>query len=101
MPRGRKPIAAFERKELHINEIATTATNSGAYTVESLAPNLCYFIQGDTVVLASSNGYMKVHITTAHVIAEELPEILKDYEADKHNGLAPMSTREIQRMLEE
>ena len=101
MSRGRKPIAAFERKELHVNEMATTATNSGAYTVESLAPGLCYFMQGDTVVLASSNGYMKVHLTTAHVIAEELAQILADYEADKRNGLVQMSTRDIQRMLED
>ncbi len=100
MPRGRKPIAAFERKELHINEIATTATNSGAYTVESLAPGLCYFIEGDIVVIGASSGYMKVHLTTAKVIADELPQILENYEADKHSGLVPMSTREIQRMLE-
>lgn len=101
MSRGRKPIATFGNKELHINEMATTATNFGAYTVESLAPGLCYFIQGDTVVLAASSGYMKVHLTTAHVISEELPGILADYEQDKHNGLVPMSTRKIERMLEE
>ena len=100
MTRGRKPIATFGAKEMHINEMATTATNLGAYTVESLAPGLCYFIEGDTVVLATSTGYMKVHLSVAHVIAEELAEILKDYEADKHNGLVQMSTREIQRMLE-
>ena len=81
--------------------MATTATNLGAYTVESLAPGLCYFIEGDTVVLASSTGYMKVHLTTAKVIASELGGIIDDYESDKRNGVVPMSTREIQRMLEE
>ena len=101
MSRGRKPIAAFERKELHVNEMATTATNGGAYTVESLAPGLCYFMQGDTVVLASSNGYMKVHLTTAKVIASELSGIIEDYESDKRNGVVPISTRKIERMLEE
>ena len=100
MSRGRRPIAVFEQKRLHLGEMATTATNLGAYTVESLAPGLCYFIDGDTVVLATSTGYMKVHLSVAHVIAEELAEILKDYEADKHNGLVQMSTRDIQRMLE-
>ena len=101
MTRGRKPIATFGSKELHINEIATTATNLGAYTVESLAPGLCYFIEGDTVVIASSTGYMKVHLTTAKVIASELDGIIDDYEQDKRNGVVPMSTSEIQRMLEE
>ena len=100
MARGRKPIATFGHKELNINEMATTATNSGAYTVESLATGLIYFLQGDVVVVACSGGFMKVHLTTAKVIAEELPEILKDYEADKRTGLVPMSTRDIQRMLE-
>ena len=100
MTRGRKPIATFGQKDLHINEMATTATNLGAYTVESLAPGLCYFIDGDTVVLASSTGYMKVHLTTAKVIASELDGIISDYETDKRNGVVPMSTREIQRMLE-
>ena len=95
------PIARFGEKNLHINEMATTATNMGVYTVESLAPGLCYFVDGETVVLASSTGYMKVHLTTAKVIAEELPDILADYEADKRNGLVPMSTRKIERMLEE
>ena len=101
MTRGRKPIAIFGQKELHVNEMATTATNLGAYTVESLAPGLCYFLEGDTVIMASSGGYMKVHISTARVIAEELAQILADYEADKRNGFVQMSTREIQRMLED
>lgn len=100
MTRGRKPIATFGQKEMHINEMATTATNLGAYTVESLAPGLCYFIEGDIVVIGASSGYMKVHLTTAKVIADELPQILVDYEADKRTGLVPMSTRKIQRMLE-
>ena len=100
MSRGRKPVALFSQKKMHIGEMATTATNLGAYTVESLAPGLCYFIDGDTVVLATSNGFMKVHLTTAHVIAEELPQILADYKADRHNGLVQMSMRDIQRMLE-
>ena len=69
MSRGRKPIAIFGQKELNINEMATTATNNGAYTVESLAPGLCYFLQNDVVVIGSSGGYMKVHLSTAHVIA--------------------------------
>lgn len=100
MTRGRKPIEVFNQKELHINEMATTATNSGAYTVESLAPGLCYFLEGQTVVVASSNGYMKVHLTVAEIIADELPQILADYKADRKNGLVQMSTRDIQRMLE-
>ena len=99
MSRGRKPIAQFGSKELHINEMATTATNHGVYTVESLAPGLCYFIEGNTVVIAASSGYMKVHLTTAKVIAEELAGIISDYEHDKHRGLVPMSTRAISRML--
>lgn len=100
MTRGRRPIAYFVGKELHINEMATTATNMGVYTVESLAPGLCYFVEGDTVVIGASSGYMKVHLTTAKVIASELDGIIEDYEQDKHNGLVPMSTREIERMLE-
>ena len=80
--------------------MATHATNLGAYTVESLAPGLCYFLQGDTVILGASSGFMKVHLTTAKVIADELPQILADYEADNRNGLVQMSTRDIQRMLE-
>ena len=100
MPGGRKPVAKFCIKDLHINEMATTATNLGAYTVESLAPGLCYFIDDDTVVFGTSTGYMRVHITTAKVIAEELPQIMKDYEADRRNGLVQMSTRKIQSMLE-
>lgn len=100
MTRGRIPIARFASKELHINEMATTATNMGVYTVESLAPGLCYFVGGDTVVIASSGGYMKVHLTTAKVIASELSGIIEDYEQDKRNGVVPMSTRKIERMLE-
>ena len=101
MTRGRRPIAHFASKELHINEMATTATNNGVYTAESLAPGLCYFVDGDTVVIASSGGYMKVHLTTAKVIASELSGIVEDYESDKRNGVVPMSTRKIERMLEE
>ena len=101
MTRGRKPIATFGNKELHINEMATTATNCGAYTVESLAPGLCYFIQGDLVVIGASSGYMKVHLSTAKVIASEMAGIIADYESDKRNGMVPMSTRDIQRMLDE
>lgn len=101
MTRGRIPIARFASKELHINEMATTATNMGAYTVESLAPGLCYFVDADTVVIASSGGYMKVHLTTAKVIASELSGIIEDFETDKRNGVVPMSTRKIERMLEE
>lgn len=99
MTRGRRPIAQFHDVELHINEMATTATNGGAYTVESLAPGLCYFLQGDVVILAASSGYMKVHLTTAKVIAEELAGVIADYETDKRNGVVPMSTRDISRML--
>ena len=40
MTRGRKPIADFNTDITHINEIATAASNLGAYTVESLAPGL-------------------------------------------------------------
>lgn len=101
MKRGRRPIAYFASKELHINEMATTATNNGVYTVESLAPGLCYFIEGDTVVIGASSGYVKVHLTTAKVIASELSGIIDDYEQDKRNGVVPMSTRKIGRMLEE
>lgn len=101
MKRGRRPIAHFIGKELHINEMATTATNAGVYTVESLAPGLCYFIEGDTVVIGASTGCMKVHLTTAKVIASELDGIINDYEQDRRNGMVPMSTRKIQRMLEE
>lgn len=101
MTRGRLPIAKYGDKYLHINEMATTATNIGVYTVESLAPGLCYFVDGDTVVIASSTGYMKVHLTTAKVIASELSGIIEDYEQDKRNGVVPMSTRKIERMLEE
>ena len=100
MTRGRRPIAHFASKELRINEMATTATNKGVYTVESLAPRLCYFIEGDTVVIGASSGYMKVHLTTAKIIASELEGIIDDYEQDKRNGVVPMSAREIQRMLE-
>lgn len=95
------PIARFGEKNLHINEMATTATNMGVYTVESLAPGLCYFVDGETVVLASSTGYMKVHMTTAKVIASELSGIIEDFENDRRNGMVPMTTREIERMLEE
>lgn len=49
MSKGRKPVAAFCRKDLHINEMATTATNMGAYTVEPLAKGLCYFIDDSEV----------------------------------------------------
>ena len=40
MTRGRKPVATFTSKEMHINEISTTATNNGAYTVESLTKGM-------------------------------------------------------------
>lgn len=99
--RGRRPIARFVSADLHINEMATTATNAGAYTVESLAPGLCYFIEDDTFILAASSGYMKVHLSTAKVIASELSGIIEDYEQDRRNGVVPMRTRDIQRMLEE
>lgn len=99
MTRGRKPIAVFGSNTRHINEIATTATNLGAYTVESLAPGLYYFIDGDHVVLATGNGYMKMHITTAGVIAKELPDILADFEESRREGRVQMDTRAIQRML--
>ena len=101
MGRGRRPIAQFGDKELHINEMATTATNHGVYTVESLEPGLCYFMEGNTVVIAASSGYVKVHLTTAKVIADELAGIIRDYETDKRRGLVPMSTRAIQRILDE
>lgn len=99
MTRGRKPIAAFGTDTRHINEIATTATNLGAYTVESLAPGLYYFLDGEHVVLATGNGYMKVHMSTARVIAKEMPDILADYEESKREGRVQMDTKAIQRML--
>lgn len=99
---NRKNIIIKEyQKEKNVDEMATRASNDGIYTVESLAPGLCYFVDGDTVVIASSTGYMKVHITTARFIASELDGIIDDYEQDKRNGVVPMSTRKIERMLEE
>ena len=98
---GRKPVASFCRKDLHINEMATTATNMGAYTVESLVNGLCYFIDDNTVVFGTHTGFMKVNMSTAKTMAKELPQILADYTANRHNGLEQMSTREIQRMLDE
>lgn len=100
MKRGRKPIAEYVAKEMHINEMATTATNLGAYTVESLVPGICYFIEGDVFVLASATGFMKLHLTTAEAIAKELADILAGYKTDKRSGLVPMSTKDIQKMLE-
>lgn len=98
--RGRRPIAIFGADTRHINEIATTAANAGAYTVESNASGICYLMQGDIVVIASSGGFVKLHLSTAEIIADELYDILQQYKADKREGRMPMSTREIQKMLE-
>ena len=51
------------------------------------------------MVIAASSGYVKVHMTTAKIIAEELADILDDYRKDKRNGVVPMSTRAISKML--
>lgn len=99
MTRGRKPIADFNTDITHINEIATAASNLGAYTVESLAPGLCYFVYGDKVRLVTGKGYMEVKLSTTQIIAEELPDILADYKRTKRDGRVQMDSKAIQRML--
>lgn len=97
--RGRKHIATFKAQDTKFEEMATVATNNGAYSVQSLVPSIVYILDGDTLVIASSAGSMTVSLETAKIIAGELPEILKDYKADRKNGRVQMSTRDIQRML--
>ena len=102
MKRGIKPIAIFELADTtHMNEIATSASNKGAYAVESLCPGLMYFFYGDRLAIASGKGSMTVHISTAEVIVEELADILEDYKDNLREGRTPMDSRSIGKMLQE
>ena len=97
---GRPPIAVFNaEKNPKLQETATEAGNLGAYTVESLCPGICYMIYNDKVSIATAKGSMTVHTSTAKVICSELADILKDADANKREGMHPMSTRRIGQML--
>lgn len=98
--RGRKPIAIFGGYNYQINEVATSASNKGAYTVESICPGLVYFIFNDKVTIASERGSMTVHITAAEQIAEELLDIIADFKYWQREGRTPMDSRSIGKMLE-
>ena len=42
---------------------------------------------------------MEVKLSTAKIIAEELPDILADYKRTKRDGRVQMDSKAIQRML--
>lgn len=100
MSPGRRPIASFIDRESHVNELATNAGNHGAYTVESLIPGLCYIVYADRVSIATNKGSMTVSVKTAKTIAEEIVDILEDVEQNVRDGITPMDSRSIGKMLE-
>ena len=98
--RGRKsPIeVCFHNK--HIAETATTASNMGIYTVESLKPGLYYFLEDESVVIATCRGCIKMDLSMAELFADELKDIIQDFKSDIQEGRRPMDTRAISKMLE-
>lgn len=100
MTRGRKPAATFGSREQRINEMATRASNKGIYTVESLREGLIYFIEEDTVIIASSCGFMKCDLNVAELIANELSEVIEDVKQHRRDHRKLMDARHIGKMLE-
>lgn len=97
--RGRKPAATFGRGERHLAETATIATNNGVYVVESLRVGLYYFLEDNDVVIATSNGFMKMELDVAETIAAEFGGIINDFKQNKRDGREPMDSRAIGNML--
>lgn len=100
MKRGRKSKLLFGLNHPHIGEEATKATNTGAYTVESLEGGIYYFCEGNYITIASVSGHVRMNLDTAELVAEEINGIVKDFRQDKKEGRTPMNTRSISKMLE-
>ena len=100
MTRGRKPVATFCSKTIHLDETATRAGNIGVYTVESMKTGLCYFFEDESIVIATASGYMKTDLKTAELIAREIADISADFRQNRRSGRLPMNERDISKMLE-
>ena len=98
---GRPSVIEFRKKNYRIWDIANTAGNMNIYTVESLKDGIYYFLEDDYVVIATASGHMKMRLSTAETIAEELSGICKDFRTDKREGRVPLGGKEIQKMLSE
>ena len=97
--RGKKPAATFGKCKRHVAENATIATNHGVYVVESLRVGLYYFLEDDQVVIATSEGFMKMELDVAETMAAEFGGIISDYKQTKRDGREPMGSRAIGNML--
>ena len=100
MTRGRRPAATFCNKFINLDERATRAGNYGVYTVESLKAGLCYFFEDEKVIIATSAGFMKMDLSTAELMANEILELSKDVRRNHRDGRRPIDTRRISELLE-
>lgn len=98
MARGRKSKIKFGLNHPHIGEMATRANNTGAYTVESLESGIYYFCEGDEIMVATTNGHLRMKLDVAELVANEIHGIASDYR--QFEGRTPMSSRRISKMLE-
>ena len=100
MSRGRPPKLAFGPGDDHIADKATRAANVGIYTVESLSDGIYYFFENDYVTIATKRGSVKMKLSTADTIVNELSDIIRDVRQNRKDGRKPMDARSIGRMLE-
>lgn len=87
------------QKEKNVDCMATRANNIGVYTVDSLIGTLHYFFEGNEVVLATPNGYIKTTLDRAETIGKELVELIPEIRHGQKEGRKPMDARAIGKML--
>lgn len=63
-----------------LNGLLQVAENQGVYTVESELRGVGYFVKDGEVAFATSEGYARMGIETAKVIAAELAGICETVE---------------------
>lgn len=87
-------------KPRNIEEVATRATNSGVYTVDSEVRTVHYFFEDGVMVLGTPNGHLKLSMDRAEKIAKELVEIIPEVRQHTKSGRKIMDSRSIGKMLE-
>lgn len=100
MKRGRRKAVMFSAAEQHINEMATRASNKGAYTVQSLREGMVYLADGDYITIATGNGCMTCKMEIAELIANELGDVIAEVKQHRREKRKLMDARHIGKMLE-
>lgn len=87
-------------KPRNIEEIATRASNNGAYTVDSEVRTVHYFFENGVMTLGTPNGDLQLSMDNAELIAKELVEIIPEVRQHTDSGRRIMDSRSIGKMLE-